>query len=188
MSNVRPEPEIKNGDFMYKLSGAMCLLLTLFLSVFVSSAHADGIFKWVDESGKVHYTEKPPAKISHTEIHVKPALSDTQADIENIPLGSSPEREAYLRKMKVQEKARELEERVRKASEPKSRKRNNSDVLSDNQAAQDKLLIDKCKSNREDFCDKGIDEINRQNNERRETYENTMNCAMGRGGIGCSRY
>ena len=122
---------------MYKLSGAMCLLLTLFLSFLVSSAHADGIFKWVDESGKVHYTEKPPAKISHTQIHVKPALSDTQADIENIPLGSSPEQEAYLRKMKVQEKARELEERVRKASEPKSRQRDNSDVLSDNKAAQD---------------------------------------------------
>jgi len=36
-------------------------LLTLFLLSLVLPAHA-GIYKWVDENGKIHYTQTPPPK------------------------------------------------------------------------------------------------------------------------------
>ncbi|WP_444918947.1 DUF4124 domain-containing protein [Microbulbifer sp. JMSA003] len=45
----------------------MRILLALLIAVTATTAQADGIYKWVDENGVVHYGEQPPGD---TQVHV----------------------------------------------------------------------------------------------------------------------
>lgn len=49
------------------------LLVLLLLVVWTASASAAGVYKWVDEQGRVHYGERPPARTQAQEIAVKQA-------------------------------------------------------------------------------------------------------------------
>ncbi|WP_444929617.1 DUF4124 domain-containing protein [Microbulbifer sp. SSSA002] len=42
----------------------MRILLALLIAVTTTAAHADGIYKWVDEDGVVHFGEQPPGNTS----------------------------------------------------------------------------------------------------------------------------
>lgn len=49
--------------------------------VAVSSAAADGVYKWVDEQGKVHYGDRPPADAAANQVEIedRPAPSGDDA-------------------------------------------------------------------------------------------------------------
>jgi hypothetical protein len=48
----------------------VCLIL-----VITSSAYANGIYKWIDEDGNVHYGDAPPASVATEEVTVDVAPS-----------------------------------------------------------------------------------------------------------------
>ena len=52
------------------------LLFTITLSI-ITSTHAAEIYRWVDENGKVHFTDKKPGQEKQAE-EVKPNISRPQ--------------------------------------------------------------------------------------------------------------
>jgi hypothetical protein len=53
----------------------MRYLVCLFILI-SSSAYADGIYKWIDEYGKTHYGDSPPASVIAEEVTVDAAPSN----------------------------------------------------------------------------------------------------------------
>ena len=172
---------------MYKSTMVVRVLMTLLLGMFAGLVYADSVYKWVDENGKVHYGDAPPGSQSRKQIQVAPpppsARQATTAEkantivIDTSHFGGGPSEEG-LRQMEASRKAEELR---RKKMETDRANREASDR--DFQVRSDQALIEQCNRNREDYCGKGIDEIKRQNQDRKDTYDNTMSCATGRGGI-----
>ena len=48
------------------------VMLLLVLMMVISAASAQGIYKWVDEQGQVHFGERPPEDAQASEVTVKP--------------------------------------------------------------------------------------------------------------------
>jgi hypothetical protein len=171
---------------------AVRVLMTLLLVMFVGLVYADGVYKWVDEYGKVQYGDAPPGNKSRKQIQVAPpppsARQETTVEkaktivIDTSHFGGGPSEEG-LRQMEASRKAEELRRKQLEIDRENREARER-----EAQASSDKTLIDQCNRNREDYCGKGVDEIKRQNQDRKDTYDNTMRCATGRGGIGCPRY
>ncbi len=94
------------------------LLSWLFLPL---AAGAQGLYKWVDDKGIVHYSDKPPAGKSGQKLNVAPPPMDSQAPPRNRSwqeqLQDSNERRYQEEKQQQaqQQKAREAEEKCRRA-------------------------------------------------------------------------
>ncbi len=86
-------------------------LLTVFLLVGAVATRA-GIYKWVDASGKVHYSDKAPAqeKVQELDIEVGPAETD-------------PELEQYRQRNRALLKVWEQERDQRQAQQAEKRQR-----------------------------------------------------------------
>jgi hypothetical protein len=71
----------------------------LFVLLILAAASADAeLNKWVDQQGKVHYSDQPPAGVEAMPVHAAPPPANTPA-----PAKSYVEREAELRKAKQSE-------------------------------------------------------------------------------------
>lgn len=93
-------------------------LATLFVLIMSSAVHAK-LYKWVDEDGKVHYSDKmPPDQIKHAHQE----LSKNGVVKENVKRALTPEE----RKLKAEElkKQREFEEQQRLEAERLEKERN----------------------------------------------------------------
>ena len=67
------------------------ILISVFLlsSVITATAHSK-IYKWVDEDGKTHMSDKPPALIKFDEVKVKVnVISSQNSSIKNNPINIS---------------------------------------------------------------------------------------------------
>lgn len=51
--------------------------LALLVPLASPTASAQGVYKWVDENGKVHYGDRPPAKSTSKSVEVAPATPST---------------------------------------------------------------------------------------------------------------
>lgn len=83
--------------------------LFAFLILTAASANAE-LNKWVDQQGKVHYSDRPPAGVEATELRAAPAPANATA-----PSKSYAEREAELRKAR-QSQAETAENAAREQS------------------------------------------------------------------------
>ena len=61
------------------------LLVSIMLSIATTCAHAQ-MYKWTDEKGRVHYTDRPPAKKNTTAMDIDVS---TYSSVEILPLDSS---------------------------------------------------------------------------------------------------
>lgn len=91
----------------------------LFAFLILSAANADaGLNKWVDEKGKVHYSDQPPVGVEVTKLHAAPSPASAPA-----PAKSLAEREAELKKAR-QSKAEATERDALKQSNAEIEKAN----------------------------------------------------------------
>ena len=81
------------------------LLFTITLSI-VTSTHAAEIYRWVDENGKVHFTDKKPGQEKQAE-EVKPNISRPQE-----PDEGEIRRREYLKSADLIQAEKEAEERL----------------------------------------------------------------------------
>lgn len=91
--------------------------LFAFLILSTASANAE-LNKWVDQQGKVHYSDQPPAGVEATELRAAPAPASAPA-----PSRSYVEREAELRKAN-QSQAETAEKAARQQSNAEIEKAN----------------------------------------------------------------
>lgn len=100
------------------MKSATALLLLSFISM---SAHA-GLNKWVDENGKVHYSDTPPtnAKVESVRVITGKGQEAAPADYSS---KNYSQREAELKKAR-QEKKDAAEKSAREADQQEARKRN----------------------------------------------------------------
>lgn len=144
-------------------SGA--LFLALLIGVVTLPAYA-GVYKWVDENGKVHYSEQPPQTGSHTQLRVQPAQSNPQPYSENPYVSQlrqmevdKSERERIKGEQRRLETERQIREKTQERSDPQYWERERQ-RQADEKKARDDQIVAECKRNREVYCDKGVDRIN----------------------------
>lgn len=137
-------------------------LLVLFLMALAVSAHADGVYKWVDENGRAHYTDKPPKQGEHTQLRTQAApvikkeeSAGTESYLTPEQLEQIRQSELSVRRFQEEQRKRERAEREKSDADQKRYQ----DKLVAQQSAGDAALIDECKRNREVYCDKGLDKI-----------------------------
>ncbi len=76
-----------------------------------AAALAGGVYKWVDENGKTHYGDRPPASTSSQSVKVKPSTSTGQAPL------SEAERAARRRQLLFTFEAERAERANKRAQE-----------------------------------------------------------------------
>lgn len=91
--------------------------LFVFLLLVAASAEAE-LNKWIDEQGKVHYSDRPPVGVEATPVRAAPPPAIAPA-----PSKSYVEREAELRKAK-QSEAEKAQESTRQQSNAEIEKAN----------------------------------------------------------------
>ena len=52
------------------------LFIYIFLMIMISTLNAAGVYKWTDENGQLHFTDKPPPGRTVQHQEVKPASGD----------------------------------------------------------------------------------------------------------------
>ncbi|HLP97263.1 MAG TPA: DUF4124 domain-containing protein [Sideroxyarcus sp.] len=142
----------------------------VFLAMFslTLSAYA-GVYKWVDEKGNVHYSERPPKTGGHTQLHAQPALGDPQ---------SAAESAARLRQAEVDKSERmrieALEQRLETERQIRERDMGISEEgqrQAEAKTARDEATVAECNRNREIYCDQGVERIKREEDLRRSEHE-----------------
>jgi hypothetical protein len=53
------------------------LILSIVLSALLSTSHAAKIYRWVDENGLPHYSEKPPREVQSETLNIRPTGTGT---------------------------------------------------------------------------------------------------------------
>ncbi len=136
------------------------VLLALFL-VLTLPAYA-GVYKWVDENGNVHYSEQPPEKGRHSQLHIPAAPSKPQPQSENKFV-------SQLRQMEADKSERErvqaLKQRLETEKQIRERDKENywekeEQRRAEEKKARDDATVAECKRNRETYCDQGAERIN----------------------------
>ena len=128
----------------------MLIFFTGVLSV--NSVYATKIYKWVDDNGQVHYSEKKPANLKSNEMNVT----------KNSPSQSSEKESVKLEPCKT--RACQLNKFLQENQPPKYKHYPTPDPHQQSKTTKEKYdaeLIAKCKNNRDTYCDKGADEIRR---------------------------
>lgn len=137
-----------------------------FLALFFMAipAHA-GVYKWVDENGRAHYSEQPPNKGEHTQLHIQAAPSKPQHESGNTIIPPNPMQDAQQRLIES-----DKQDRARYAAEQekaKAEQKRHDDQIAEDKKSGDDALIDECKRNREVYCDKGVEKIKSEEDMRR---------------------
>jgi hypothetical protein len=91
--------------------------LLLLLLVWTTSASAAGVYKWVDEQGRVHYGERPPARAQAQEIEVRQAPPPLPAEDE------AARRDNQQRLLRAFEEEREQKKAQKQKSQEEEAKR-----------------------------------------------------------------
>ena len=143
----------------------MTRVMVAFLLGFVAVAlHAGGVYKWTDENGQLHFTDKPPIGKQAQTKDVRPASGDAPAD----DAGSSGLRTGELQRLnqvqqqdriEAQEKKRAQQEYMRKTKAQEDSKRRACESARD----QESYYADKLRTG----CDGGSCDYYKQ---RREDY------------------
>jgi len=87
-----------------------------------SLAAASGVYKWVDEQGRVHYGEKPPARVQAQEMQLKTAPVDDMP-IEDNEAARADQAQRLLRAYD-EERALKKEQQQKSREEQARRERN----------------------------------------------------------------
>lgn len=97
------------GGFMNIRAQCSFLILALSAILLVPSVSAKQIVKWVDENGKVHFSDKPPVdkKIETEKITVKD------------PISNKPEKEIFKQNIEYQAREKERNEQKQKIKQEK---------------------------------------------------------------------
>lgn len=140
------------------------------------------VYKWVDENGRAHYTDKPPKQGEHTQLRTQDAPVIPQNEsVQSDPVLSEEEsnlrgREWYRKQMEQKarfEKSRDEKIRVEQEkfkAEQKAVQKRQEDMMTASTAQNDELVAE-CKRNREVYCDKGVDKIRTEQELRRIEQE-----------------
>jgi len=88
-------------------------LVVLAVLALLAPAAAAQVFKWVDESGRTHYGEKPPPGVKATEVGVPPPPSGAAAP----PPPSWKDKELEMKRQRIERDQREDQSRQREAAE-----------------------------------------------------------------------
>ncbi len=148
-----------------------------FLALFLMAipAHAE-VYKWVDENGLAHYTDQPPSKGVHTQLHTDAAPIQAAP---SMPQNGSAESQmqkaqrfkdmdnAAFEKQRAADKA--LHEKL--DADYARAKRLGEQLQQEEQTNRDDALIAECKRNRDIYCDKGAEGIKREEEKRRADQE-----------------
>lgn len=85
-------------------------------------ASASGVYKWVDEQGRVHYGEKPPERVQAQEMQLKTApMDDTSVADDDTARGDQTQR---LLRAYDEERALKKEQQQKSREEQAKRERN----------------------------------------------------------------
>lgn len=153
-------------------------LLVLFLMALAVPAQAE-VYKWVDENGRAHYTDKPPKQGEHTQLRTQAAavipqdesvqtdspLSEDEAN----RMGRELHRQEMVKSERFKKERAEKERAEREKFDADQQRYREKQVAQ--QSARDSALIDECKRNREVYCDKGLDKIKDEQEMRRIEQE-----------------
>jgi hypothetical protein len=139
-------------------------LLALFFMAMATLAHADGVYKWVDENGHAHYSDKPPKQGEHTQLRAPAAPSAPQNEAASTEFNLTPkqleqQRQNELDTKQFQEAQRERDRAAQEQARA-SQKRYNDNIAESK--SKDAELIEECKRNREIYCDQGVEKIKRE--------------------------
>lgn len=169
---------LKQGYALQTTKGSIGpAFLALFLITTATSTFA-GVYKWVDENGHAYYSEKPPEQGKHTQLRAppepdirRPATWDTPARPKPKSTGKTviPPRPKLTTQQRMEEVSAKLKaERDLDAEREKVKEnqRRYDDQEAENNTKIEKMLIDKCKRDREVYCDKGVDKIKQEESQR----------------------
>jgi len=124
------------------------VFLALFLMTTATAACAE-VYKWVDENGHTHYTEKPPKQGEHTPLHVQSALGNPQPESGNTRNLSSPMQDTH---QQLLDSANARLQAARELEAAKEKNRAEQRRIDDQKEAEQKAIDDKriaaCKRNR----------------------------------------
>jgi hypothetical protein len=173
---------------MTKLAPAWLALFFMAIAVPIQAE----VYKWVDENGRAHYTDKLPRQGEHTQLRAPaatntqlpaPAATNTRQDVsvQSDEVLSEDEanrrgREWYRQQMVEMERFnKKRDEKIRAEQEKfkadqKAEQKRRDDKIAASQS-QDNELIAECKRNREVYCDKGLDKIKTEQELRRIEQE-----------------
>jgi Domain of unknown function (DUF4124) len=147
-------------------TGSRHALLALALIALCAPLMAAGVQKWTDAEGNVHYGDAPPPGAATQSIRVNapppgrnpaPAPQPVPAAAQN---PSSARSVADERQAHIDEVNRRNREGMTAMAEAQAR----------TQALNDKALLDKCRAQRNSYCNEGADAI-RQKNYNRELMQ-----------------
>lgn len=96
-------------------------MMFLLLLGWASLASASGVYKWVDEQGRVHYGEKPPARVQAQEVQIKAAPPE-ESPIEDAEAARSDNAQRLLRAFD-EERAQKKEQQQKSREEQATRER-----------------------------------------------------------------
>jgi len=123
------------------------IISLIFLS---SSAYAAKIYKWIDEDGQIHYSANKPANNKSKSLYV-PGNTNLQSSSKN--------------EIKITDDCESITCRMNKYINnnpiPKRKKVYSYSTDSPSKKAIDNAVVEKCKKNRDIFCDQGADTIRR---------------------------
>ncbi len=90
----------------------MKILMLCVLLVGLAHSAVAGIYKWVDEDGKIHYTQKPPPKDGRrTKID-----SSTFSNVQTVKAKLIPKKIGVVKRRTVTKKEKKKKEKVKRTS------------------------------------------------------------------------
>ncbi|MDD2699765.1 MAG: DUF4124 domain-containing protein [Sideroxydans sp.] len=159
-------------------------ILAMSLMMVAIPAHC-GVYKWVDEEGRAHYSEQPPKQGKHTQLHVKPApeipqnksidfasqnlsrLCDKQSPWFNAQqCDMQRQYDGGMENMRARQQADALAAKKRNEADRKHYRDMEEKIAADAKARDDELVAE-CKRNREVYCDKGVERIKSEQSMRK---------------------
>ena len=97
-------------------------MVFLLLLGWTSLASASGVYKWVDEQGRVHYGERPPARMQAQEMQIKSPAPGDEAPVEDE--ATRRDKEQRLLRAFDEERAQKKEQQQKSREEQARRERN----------------------------------------------------------------
>jgi len=102
-----------------KYSLAPACLLTGMLLITPTSVLSE-VYKWVDQQGRTHYGEKPPAKTTSEQMHLNPSSSPS---VDNISPQEHKNRQRKLLRAYEEERLQREDNRLKAKQDSERRKR-----------------------------------------------------------------
>jgi hypothetical protein len=158
---------------MTRSTVGVAFLAIIFVTI-ATPAFAE-VYKWVDENGHAHYTEQPPKKGEHTQLHVQPGSSQPQSESTDSSGLLSRQQAEQKRSKEISAKLKIERDLNAERDRVRAENRKINDQQAEMKAASDKREVDACKRNHEVYCDKGVDKIRQEAQMRNEEWERARN-------------